>query len=303
MKNFLGIMDFEKGELEALLEKAGEAKAQWKSGEINRELEGKTLIMLFEKTSTRTRLSFEAGMSQLGGHAIYSDFKSSQLKKGETLADTARVMSRYGQCIMARLYKHSDLLEIAKHSSAPVINGLTDLEHPCQAMADLLTMKEKGKLGKGKKFAFVGDCGFNMANSLMLACAKFGMEVALVCPQSCKPSQEFVAEASKYAKVGIENDPAKGVHGADVIYTDVWVSMGQEEEAEARLKEYAPYQVNSALLAHAKKDCIVMHCLPANRGQEITNEVIDGPKSVVWDEAENRLHFQKALMLELMAKK
>ncbi|HQT44700.1 MAG TPA: ornithine carbamoyltransferase, partial [Candidatus Micrarchaeota archaeon] len=214
-----------------------------------------------------------------------------------------RVMSRYAQGIMARLYKHSDILEIAANSSVPVINGLTDLEHPCQAMADLLTMKENGKLGNGKRFAFVGDCGFNMANSLMLACAKFGMDVSLVCPESCKPNMTFVNEASKFAKVEICHDIEKGVEGADVIYTDVWVSMGMEAEAEARLEEYAPFQVNSKLLSYAKKDCVVMHCLPANRGQEITNGVIDGPNSVVWDQAENRLHFQKALMLDLMAHK
>lgn len=295
-------MDFGMEELGGLLEKAGKIKAEWKAGAINNELGGRTLIMLFEKTSTRTRLSFEAGMTQLGGHAIYADFKSSQLKKGETLADTARVMSRYGQGIMARLYRHADILEIARNSSVPVINGLTDLEHPCQAMADLLTMKENGKLAKGRKFAFIGDCGFNMANSLMLACAKFGMEVALVCPESCRPNPDFVREASKFSKVGIYHDIGVGVEGADVVYTDVWVSMGQEGEAEARLGEYAPYQVNSALLSRAKGDCIVMHCLPANRGQEITNEVIDGKRSVVWDQAENRLHFQKALMLELMKK-
>ncbi len=303
MEHFLGIMDFGRQELEGLLDEAAAIKAEWKSGKSGRRLEGKTLIMLFEKTSTRTRLSFEAGMTQLGGHAIYADFKSSQLKKGETIADTARVMSRYAQGIMARLYRHSDIIEIARNSSVPVINGLTDLEHPCQAMSDLLTMKENGKLGAGRKFAFVGDCAFNMANSLMLACAKFGMEVALVCPESCTPNQDFVKEASKFSKVGIYHDMEEGVKGEDVVYTDVWVSMGQEGEAESRLREYAPYQVNSKLLSHANEDCIVMHCLPANRGQEITNEVIDGRNSVVWDQAENRLHFQKALMLGLMGKK
>ena len=302
MAHFIGIMGESRERLAALLGKAEKIKSDYKAGETNRQLEGKTLIMLFEKTSTRTRLSFEAGMTQLGGHAIFADFKSSQLKKGETIADTSRVMSRYAQGIMARLYRHSDILEIAANSSVPVINGLTDLEHPCQAMTDLLTMKENGKLGKGRKFAFVGDCGFNMANSLMLSCAKFGMDVSLVCPESCKPNMDFVNEAAKFAKISISHDIAEGVKGADVVYTDVWISMGMEDEAQARLKEYAPYQVNAALLKHAKKDCIVMHCLPANRGQEITNEVIDGPNSVVWDQAENRLHFQKALMLDLMAK-
>ena len=265
-------------------------------------LEGKTLAMVFEKASTRTRVSFEAGMTQLGGHAMYFDFTTSQLSRGETVADTAKVLGRYVDIIMARLYRHTDLLEIAKNAGVPVINGLTDEEHPCQALSDLLTMKESGKLVKGAKFAFVGDCGNNMANSLMLACAKSGMEVALVGPKEYPPNPKFLKEAKKYGKAEAYSDPAAGVKGADVIYTDVWVSMGMEEEKAERMKAFAPFQVNDTLLSGAKKDCVVMHCLPAHRGVEITSEVLDGKHSVVWEQAGNRLHMQKAIMLKLLGK-
>jgi ornithine carbamoyltransferase len=203
---------------------------------------------------------------------------------------------------MARLYKHSDIVEIARHAGVPVINGLTDAEHPCQALSDLLTMKEKGKLRKGAKFAFVGDCAFNMANSLMLACAKSGMEVSLVCPKGYPPNAKFVKEAQLFAKVSACSDPAEGVKDADVVYTDTWISMGMEDEKADRVKAFTPYQVNEELLSHAKKDAIVMHCLPAHRGLEITNDVMDGKQSVVFDQAENRLHLQKAVMLRLLGK-
>lgn len=268
----------------------------------SKALEGKTLAMIFEKSSTRTRVSFEAGMTQLGGHAIYFDFTTSQLSRGETMHDTAKTLGRYVDIIMARLYKHTDIVEIAKHARVPVINGLTDLEHPCQALSDLLTMKEKGKLQKGAKFAFVGDCAFNMANSLMLACVKSGMEVALVCPKAYPPNMKFVAEARKFGKVEVVSDPAQGVKNADVVYTDTWISMGMDDEKAERTKAFSPYQVNADLLTQAKKDAIVMHCLPAHRGLEITDEVMDGKQSVVFDQAENRLHMQKAIMLRLMDK-
>ncbi|MCX8175342.1 MAG: ornithine carbamoyltransferase [Candidatus Micrarchaeota archaeon] len=300
MENLLSIWELDRKKIEGYLALAGEVKK-------NRErylhaLEGKVLAMVFEKASTRTRVSFEAGMAQLGGHAIYFDFTSSQLSRGESMADTARTLGRYVDIIMARLYKHADLLEIAKYAGVPVINGLTDVEHPCQALGDLLTMQEKGKLRKGAKFAFVGDAAFNMANSLMLACTKMGMDVALVCPKGYPPNPKFVKEAQRFGKVEICNDAAEGVKGADVLYTDVWVSMGMEEEKAERMRAFAPYQLNGELLSHAKKDCIVMHCLPAHRGLEITNEVIDGKNSVVWDQAENRLHIQKAIMLRLLGK-
>ncbi len=265
-------------------------------------LDGKTLAMVFEKASTRTRVSFEAGMTQLGGHAIYFDFTASQLSRGESMHDTAKTLGRYVDIIMARLYRHADLLEIAKHAGVPVINGLTDEEHPCQALADLLTIMEKGKLQKGAKFVFVGDCANNTANSLMLACAKSGMEVGLVCPKGFPPNERYVKEAGKHGKVKAYNDPAEGVKGADVIYTDTWVSMGMEEEKAERMKAFPPFQVNGELLEKAKKDCIVMHCLPAHRGLEITSEAMDGKHSVVFDQAENRLHMQKAIILKLLSK-
>lgn len=265
-------------------------------------LDGKTLAMVFEKASTRTRVSFEAGMTQLGGHAIYFDFTTSQLSRGETMHDTAKTLERYVNIVMARLYKHTTILELAKYAGVPVINGLTDEEHPCQALCDLQTMKEKGKLKTGAKIAIVGDCGFNMANSLMLSCAKSGMEVALVCPKGYLPNQKYVKEAKKYGRLETFDDAAKGVAGADVIYTDTWISMGMEEEKADRMKAFMPYQVNSELLKHAKKDAIVMHCLPAHRGLEITDEVIDGKQSVVFDQAENRLHVQKAIILKLLGK-
>ena len=298
--NLLSIQELDAKKIESYLSLAEGVKKD--RAAYAHALDGKTLAMIFEKSSTRTRVSFEAGMTQLGGHAIYFDFTTSQLSRGETMHDTAKVLGRYTDIIMARLYKHADIVEIAKHAGVPVINGLTDMEHPCQALSDLLTMKEKGKLRKGAKFAFVGDCAFNMANSLMLACAKMGMEVALVCPKGYSPNMKFVAEAKKFGKVEIVNDPAAGVKGADVVYTDTWISMGMEDEKADRLKAFSPFQVNSELLAHSKNDAIVMHCLPAHRGLEITDEVMDGKQSVVFDQAENRLHMQKAIILRLMGK-
>ncbi|MCX8195319.1 MAG: ornithine carbamoyltransferase [Candidatus Micrarchaeota archaeon] len=300
MGNLLSVWELGRKEVEEYVRLGLEVKKN--PGKYANSLEGKTLAMIFEKASTRTRVSFEVGMTQLGGHAIYFDFTTTQLSRGETMHDTAKTLGRYVDIIMARLYKHSDLLEIAKHAGVPVINGLTDAEHPCQALSDLQTISEKGKLKKGAKFAFVGDCGFNMANSLMLACAKAGMEVALVCPKAYSPNPKYLSEAKRHGKVEVINDPAAGVKDADVIYTDTWISMGLEGEKAERMKAFMPYQVNGELLSHAKKDCIVMHCLPAHRGLEITDEVIDGKQSVVWDQAENRLHMQKAIMLRLLGK-
>ncbi|MBI4399575.1 ornithine carbamoyltransferase [Candidatus Micrarchaeota archaeon] len=292
--HFLSIRETSKKDLETLLDIA----TQIKFGRSWGDMKGKTLIMLFEKPSTRTRVSFEVAMTQLGGHAIYMDFTGSQISRGETMADTARVFSRYADIIMARLYKHGEMLELSENSTVPVINGLTDVEHPCQALADVLTIKERNKLGG--KLAFIGDCANNVANSLMLAAAKLGMEVTLICPPGYPPQKEFLEEAKKSGKVEVVTDPEKGVKGADVIYTDVWVSMGMEEEKAERMKAFVKYQVNQDLVKLAKKDCIVMHCLPAHRGQEITSEVLDGKNSAVWDQAENRLHAQKALLLYLM---
>jgi ornithine carbamoyltransferase len=298
--NLLSIAELDGKKIAELLSLASEVKAN--RSKYLHALEGKTLAMVFEKSSTRTRVSFEAGMTQLGGHAIYFDFTTTQLSRGESMHDTAKTLGRYVDIIMARLYRHTDILEIARHSGVPVINGLTDLEHPCQALSDLLTMKEKGKLKAGAKFAFVGDCSFNMANSLMLSCVKSGMEVLLACPKGYPPNAKFVAEAKKHGKVAVANDPAEGVKNADVVYTDTWISMGMEEEKAERMKAFAPFQVNAELMAHAKKDAIVMHCLPAHRGVEITDEVIDGKQSVVFDQAENRLHMQKAIILRLLGK-
>ncbi|MEM2137808.1 MAG: ornithine carbamoyltransferase [Candidatus Anstonellaceae archaeon] len=297
--NLLSIWELDKKKIDEYVDFALEVKKN--PSRYSHALDGKTLAMVFEKASTRTRVSFEAGMTQLGGHAIYFDFTTSQLSRGETMRDTAKTLGRYVNIIMARLYKHTELLELAKHAGVPVINGLTDEEHPCQALSDLQTMKEKGKLNSGNKFAFVGDCGFNMANSLMLACAKIGMDVALVCPKGYAPNPKYVNEAKKFGEVEVHNDPLKGVAGADVVYTDTWISMGMEEEKAERTRAFMPYQVNAALLKHANENAIVMHCLPAHRGLEITDEVMDGKQSVVFDQAENRLHMQKAIMLKLLS--
>lgn len=300
MNNLLSIWELSKAQIEDYLALGAEVKKN--RTKYLHVLEGKTLAMVFEKASTRTRVSFEAGMTQLGGHGIYFDFTTSQLSRGETIADTSKVLGRYVDVIMARLYKHTDLVEMAKHAGVPVINGLTDEEHPCQVLCDLLTMREKGKLKAGAKFAFVGDCAFNMANSLMLGCTKMGMEVALVYPKGYPPNIKYVKEARKYGKVEIYNDPVQGVKDADVVYTDVWISMGMEDEKAERMKAFGPFQVNDELMKHAKKDAIFMDCLPAHRGVEVTGDVMDGKQSVVWDEAENRLHIQKAIMLKLLGK-
>ncbi len=302
MEDLLGIWQMDKTEIEDTLALSIRVKAEQKAGKINKSLENRTLVMVFEKNSTRTRISFETGMTQLGGHAIFMDATASQMSRGETAYDTGATLSRYADLVMARLYKHEHIVEMARGSSVPVINGLTDLEHPCQVLADLQTMKEHGKYGQGKKFVFVGDCGFNMANSLMLGCAKVGMEVVLLGPKNGAVNMKFVEEARKYGKVEIESDPAKALKDADVVYTDVWISMGQEKEKAEREKLFMPYQVNDRLMALAKPDAIFMHCLPAHRGYEVVDSVIDGKQSVVWDEAENRLHAQKAVMLKLMKK-
>jgi ornithine carbamoyltransferase len=270
------------------------------------ELKNKTIVMLFEKTSTRTRLSFEAAMTQLGGHAIYLDVKTSQIIKGEPLSDIGKVVSRYCQAIMARMYRQSDLEELADSSSVPVLNGLTDVFHPCQTLGDLLTVKEKLGNLKGT-VAFFGDCGFNMGHSTMITFSKIGMDINLVCPKKKKyqPNPEILKRAKKEAggKIKIIHNSLAGIKNADVVMTDTWVSMGQEKESKPRIKDLRPYQVNSELMRKANKGAIFMHCLPAYRGYEMTKEVIDGPQSVVFDQAENRLHIQKAILLKLMKNK
>jgi ornithine carbamoyltransferase len=260
--------------------------------------------MLFEKPSLRTRVTFETGMTQLGGHAIYLQPSDAQLGQRETVADAARNLERWVDGIMARTFRHETVVELARCASVPVINGLSDLEHPCQALADFLTIREKRGSVEGLKLAFVGD-GNNVAHSLMLLGAKLGTHVVVACPEGYAPDAEITDDAEVCAaeaggSITIVHDPYTGVKDADVIYTDVWASMGQEVEAEARAKLFAPFQVNAALLAAAAPDAVVMHCLPAHRGQEITDEVMDGPQSIVFDQAENRLHAQKAILAALL---
>ncbi len=260
---------------------------------------GTTLALLFQKPSTRTRLSFEAAMIQLGGIPIYIDSSTTQLSRGETLGDTARVMSSYVDMIACRFYRQEELEEFAASSSVPVINALTDLEHPCQALSDIYTIREaKGRIN-GVRIAFVGDIAENTANSLMLTAAKLGAKVALVGPKGCKPNSTYLSTARKEGKIEVYSDIEEGVRGADVIYTDTFVSMGQEEEAKERLRLFKRYQVNARLVGLAKKDAVVMHCLPAHRNVEITSEVLDGKQSIVWQQARNKMLIEKALILYL----
>jgi len=292
-------------ELQGWLQLAQKLKKESKAGRRQPLLEGKVLAMIFQKSSTRTRISFEAAMLQLGGHAMFLSSNDLQLGRGETVADTARVLSRYVDGIMARVYKHSDIETLAKHATVPVINGLSDYSHPCQALADYLTILEhKGRL-QGVKLAYVGD-GNNVAHSLLFGGAKLGVSVTCVTPQGYEPSEEVVSKAredarSTGAQIEVTGDAAAGLRGADVIYTDVWASMGQEAEHAKRVEIFKHLQVNAALLAKTgKKDTLFMHCLPAHRGEEVTDEVADSPNSVIFDEAENRLHAQKALLVSLM---
>jgi ornithine carbamoyltransferase len=306
-KDFLDVAAVSKEEIHTLLTFAAELKEKQHRGIAHPLLRGKTLGLLFQKPSTRTRVSFEAGMNQLGGHALVLPMADIQLSRGESVADTARVLSRYLDGIVIRTYDHATVEEWAREATMPVINGLTDLSHPCQALSDLLTIQEKKGRLKGIKIAYVGD-GNNVANSLIEAAAKMGMTIALGCPSGYQPDQHVVdvarVEAAKTgAVIELGNDPFVTVKEADVIYADVWISMGREREQARRLKVLAPYQVNSRLVGKAKPDAIVMHCLPAHRGEEITADVLDGPQSVIIDQAENRLHMQKAILTRLLGEK
>ncbi len=302
-RDFLGVLDAEK-DFVAMIELAANLKNRARAGELYEPLKNKNLAMLFEKASTRTRVSFEVAMSQLGGHALYLNPQDLQLGRGETIADTARVLSRYVDAIVYRAYRHEDVAELARWTTVPVINGLDDREHPCQALADFFTIHEhRGEL-KGLRLAYVGD-GNNVCHSLILAAAVAGTDVAVACPDKFRPDPAVVKAARGVAertdaKIAIGPDPVDAVKGADVVYTDVWVSMGMEKEKAERERIFLPYQVNQELVNKAKEDAIVMHCLPAHRGLEITDEVIDGSHSVVWDQAENRLHAQKALLVTLL---
>jgi ornithine carbamoyltransferase len=309
MQHFLSIADLSADEVWQVLNQAKELKEEWQQGGNKPILKGKTLGMIFQKPSLRTRVSFEMGMIHLGGQALYLSPAEISLGVRESVPDVARVLSRYVDGIMARVFAHKHIEELAAYSRVPVINGLSDYNHPCQALTDLFTIWEKkGKL-EGLKLAYVGD-GNNVAASLLFATAKVGMDMTLASPEGYELSNDVVKLGQGFAaqsgsKVELVRDPAAAVRSADVIYTDTWVSMGQEEETKRRLKDFVPYQVNAALVAQARPDVrnghvIVMHCLPAHRGQEITDEVADGPHSVLFDQAENRMHAQKAILALLM---
>ncbi len=300
-KDFLRFSDFSRKEIQALLRRSLDLKKRWKRGIPDPSLRGKTLGLIFEKPSTRTRVSFEVAMVQLGGHPIYMDPGTTQIKRGETVADSARVLSRFMDAVVLRTFAQETVEEWARWASVPVINGLTDLLHPCQIFCDLLTIVEKKGKYEGLKVAYVGD-GNNMANSWINAAAKLPFHLDLACPDGYDPDAAILKRGIAEAPAGVvlHRDPAEAVRDADVVYTDVWVSMGQEAEREEKMKRFQGYQVNRALIDRAKKDVLVMHCLPAHRGEEITAEVIDGPRSVIIDEAENRLHVQKAVMEILM---
>jgi len=302
-KDFLSVYDLTRRDFDRIFSHAATLKAMLKDGIIYQPLAGKTLGMIFDKSSTRTRLSFEAGMYQLGGLAIYLNSRDTQLGRGETIADTARIVSRYLDAVMIRTFAQESVEEFARHATIPIINGLTDLMHPCQIVSDLFTIVERKGTYEGLKIAYVGD-GNNMANSWIDAAAKLPFKLTLACPKGYDPDARILERGRKKASKGVSlyRDPVQAVKNADVVYTDVWASMGQESEQEARAKIFEGYQVNRKLMQHAKPDAIVMHCLPAHRGEEISAEILDGPLSVVWDQAENRLHVQKAILEILMGK-
>lgn len=296
MASLLSVSDI-KEDVEYILDLAIKIKA----GEVeDKPLEGKTLAMIFQKSSTRTRVSFDVGMYQLGGRAIFLSSNDLQMGRGEPISDTAKVLSRFVDGIMIRAIKHSDVEELAKYSDVPVISGLTDLEHPCQALADMLTIKEHLGDWKGKKICFVGD-GNNVCNSLLLIAPLLGMDASVACPKGYEPDEAILETAKEYARennteIVVSDDIGVALENVDVVYTDVWVSMGDEAEAAQREIDLAPFQVNSDLMSIANDGAIFMHCLPAIRGQEVSADVIDGPQSVIYDEAENRMHAQKAVL-------
>lgn len=300
-KDLLKLLDLSGDEILEILDTADQLKAELKAGKPHDFPAGKTLAMIFSKNSTRTRVSFETGISQLGGHGIFLSSAESQLGRGEPIQDTARVLSRYCDCIMIRTYEQEEVELLAKYATVPVINGLTDFCHPCQVLADLQTIREhKGNL-KGLKACYIGD-GNNMANSIIVGCLKCGMDVSIACPDAYQPDKEILDFAATVTdcKFEMTNVPVKAAAGADVIFTDVWASMGMESEKQIREKAFAGYQVNSEILAAAKPGCMVQHCLPAHRGEEITADVFEAHADEIFDEAENRLHAQKAVMYILM---
>jgi ornithine carbamoyltransferase len=300
-RHFLALHDYNEIELYGMLTLARELKEKQKQGIPHRLLDGKTVALIFEKASTRTRVSFEVGVFQLGGHGLFISSATSQMGRGEPIKDSARVMSRYCDGVMIRTFGQEIVEEFARYSSVPIINGLTNLFHPCQIMADLLTVIEHKRTYEGLTFAWVGD-GNNMANTWIEAAAIFGFDLNLACPQGYKPDSQVLAWAQAKApgRIQLTADPKLAMTNADVINTDVWASMGQENEQKQREEAFAGYCLDDALLVLAKPDCIVLHCLPAHRGEEISDSVIEGKNSVVWDEAENRLHVQKAIMATLI---
>ncbi len=305
-RDFLTLADYSLEEIRLLLDTTRELKIRYYSGErVVPVLQGRVLAMIFEKPSTRTRISFEVAMKQLGGYAMYLGWRDLQLGRGETIADTARVLSRYVDGVMARVYEHSKLEELAEYCDKPVINGLSDLLHPCQALADIYTIIEKKGDPRRLKIVFIGDGGDNVFHSLLLGLALLGAKTILSSPKGYDPHPRVIEwfndiSSRTSAELEIIRDPFEAVKGADVVYTDVWVSMGQESERERRLKDLRPYQVNRELMELAKPDAVFMHCLPAHRGEEVADEVIDGRWSIVWDQAENRLHVQKAILAHLI---
>jgi ornithine carbamoyltransferase len=299
-RDLLSIRDLGADDLRWILDEAGRLKTLRKEGVPHPLLAGKSLGMVFEKSSTRTRVSFEVGMYELGGHALFLNPRDLQLGRGEEIRDTARVLSRYVHGVMIRAYRHTSLEEYARYSDVPIVNGLSDREHPCQVLADLLTLRERFGSLEGIRVAWVGD-GNNVCQSLILSAALTGIQVAVATPRGYRPDPGIVAAAQEGGgKVTITTDPVKAVQDANAVYTDVWVSMGEEEEREKRLRAFRGYAVTEDLLSSAADGAIVLHCLPAHRGEEITDGVLEGSASAVWDQAENRLHAQKALLVHLL---
>jgi ornithine carbamoyltransferase len=303
-RDLLCLKDFSKEEVLEIISFGDKLKMDAMAGKHEHYLEGKSIAMIFQKASTRTRVSFEVAAFELGAHALYLNSNDMQLRRGETISDTAHVLSRYTQGIVARVFAHQDLIDLAANSDAPVINALSDLSHPCQILGDLMTIREKKGTLKGLRLAYVGD-GNNVANSLLLGCATVGLNIAVASPKGFEPREDIVRQATDIAKqsgstVLITNDPLVSVQDVDAVYTDVWASMGQEAEHDERVTIMRPFSLTPELLKHAKKDAIVLHCLPAHRGEEITDEVMDGPQSAVFDQAENRLHIQKAILALLL---
>jgi len=301
MRHFLTLLDITPEEARHILARAAELKAMQKAGTPHRTLAGKTLAMIFDKASTRTRVSFETGMYQLGGHALFLHSGSTQLGRGEPIEDSARVISSMVDGVMIRTFAQENIQQFAKYSSVPVINGLTDLTHPCQILTDVFTYQEHRGDIAGKTVAWIGD-GNNMAHSWINGAVSFGYKLNIACPEGYCPDEKMLAAAHALnAEIVLANDPLAAARNADLVTTDVWASMGQEDEQATREKAFAGFQVSADVMAEAKPDALFMHCLPAHRGEEVAAEVIDGPQSVVWDEAENRLHAQKALLEFLLA--